>query len=209
MKNLEIAACQNLIVLYGTLSDDFDQGLKSLAQELGFTDITRISTIDVPVEEWVLLKCQYGCPNYGKRFICPPYSPEPSRTRAIIGEYTTAFLLRYDVPGYNREADMQITQDGVTAAWDAFLRLERYAFLNGRHKAFVFGLNHCPGCDVCGAESGRTSCKYPQIARPSLEACGINVRGLVEAAGWSGRLRGQNVLKGDDTVSMISMLLLE
>jgi len=196
-------------VIQGTLSDDFDQSLKSLAQELGVIDIARISTIDVPVEDWVLLKCQYGCPNYGRRLVCPPYSPEPGRTRAILGEYSTAFLLRYDVPAHSREVDKQVTADGITAAWDAFLRLERYAFINGRHKAFVFGLNHCPGCEVCAVESGRTACKHPQIARPSLEACGINVRGLVEAAMWDKRLRGQNVLKNDDVVSMISLLLLE
>jgi predicted metal-binding protein len=196
-------------VLYETRPDDFDQGLKSLAQELGVSGIKRISTIDIPVEEWVLLKCQYGCPNYRKRLVCPPFSPEPARTRTILGEYTTAFLLRYDIPGQSREADMQITQDGIAAAWDAFLRLERYSFLNGRYKAFVFGLNHCPGCEVCSVESGRTACKNPQIARPSLEACGINVRGLVEAAGWDHQLRGQNVLKGDEVVSMISLLLLE
>lgn len=196
-------------MLYESLPDDFDQGLKSMAQELGITEIVRISTIDVPVEDWVLLKCQYGCPNYGKRLVCPPFSPEPARTRAILGEYSTAFLLSYEVPAQSREADMQVTEDSLTTAMEAFLRLERYAFLRGRHKAFVFGLNHCPGCEVCAAESGRSSCKHPQMARPSLEACGVNVRGLVEATGLDRRLKGQDALKGGDVISLVSLLLLE
>lgn len=192
------------------LEYDFDQGLKSLAQELGIAAVSRLSTLDIPVEDWVLLKCQYGCPNYGRRLICPPYSPEPARTRAILGEYSTAFLLRFDAPADNsQEADLQVSEDSAAQALDAFLRLERYAFLNGRHKAFVFGLDHCPGCRVCAVESGRTGCKRPQMARPSLEACGIDVYGLVQRAGWGRQVHGQNRLRGDDRVSLISLLLLE
>jgi len=196
-------------VLYETPPADIDQALKSFAQELGVTDMARISPIDVPVEDWVLLKCQYGCPNYRRRLTCPPYSPEPSRTRAILGDYSVAFLLRYDVPAVVQEAEMQIPEDGLTRAWDAFLRLERYAFLNGHNKAFVFGLNHCPGCNTCAAESGEIGCKRPLQARPSLEACGINVRKLTWSAGWTGRLKGQGVLQRDDSVSLVSLLLLE
>ena len=188
--------------------ENFEQQLKSLAQELG-VEIRRLSIIDVQVEDWIRLKCQYGCPNYGRRFTCPPYSPEPPAMRAILEGYGTAFLLRYDSPARPREADMEVQRDGMEAAVDAFLRLERYTFLNGFPKAFVFGLNHCPDCNVCSVEEGVGACKRPQIARPSLEACGINIRRLLELAGWEGAARGVDVLKRDDRVSLISLLLLE
>lgn len=187
-------------------SDVFEQHLKSLAQELGL-EVRRISAIDIEVEEWIRLKCQYGCPNYGRRFTCPPYSPEPPAMRAILEGYSTAFMIRYDAPARPREADMQVGKDGMETAVDAFLRLERFAFLNGYPKAFVFGMNYCPGCHVCAVEEGVGACKKPQMARPSLESCGINVRKLLEGSGWDAR--GIDILKQEDRVSLISLLLLD
>jgi predicted metal-binding protein len=189
-------------------SDVFEQHLKSLAQELGL-QTRRMSAFDIHVEEWIRLKCQYGCPNYGRRFTCPPYSPDPPAMRAIMDNYSTVFLLRFDAPARPREADMAVEKDGMEMAVDAFLRLERFAFLNGYPKAFVFGLNYCPGCHVCSVEEGIGACKRPQMARPSLESCGIDVRKLIESAGWDSDVRGIDVLKREDRVSLISLLLLE
>jgi hypothetical protein len=47
------------------------------------------------------------------------------------------------------------------------------------------------------------------MARPSLESCGIDVRRLLESAGWDRDVRGIEVLKKEDRVSLISLLLLE
>ncbi len=189
-------------------SEDFEQHLKSLAQELGL-QTRRMSAFDIRIEDWIRLKCQYGCPNYGRRFTCPPYSPEPPAMRAIMDSYGTAFLLRFDAPARPQEAEMAVQKDGMELAIDAFLRLERFAFLNGFPKAFVFGLNYCPGCHVCAVEEGVGACKRPQLARPSLESCGIDVRKLLEIAGWDQDARGIDVLKKEDRVSLISLLLLE
>ena len=188
--------------------EDFDQGLKSLAQELG-VEIHRIPAMDIAVEDWVRLKCQYGCPNYGRRFTCPPYSPEPARMRAILEGYRTAFLLRYDAPARPQTAEMAVNRDGLEQAVEAFLRLERFAFLNGYHKAFAFGMNYCPGCHVCAVEEGVGACKRPQVARPSLEACSIDVRRLLGLGGWDQDARGLNMFRHDDRISLISLLLLE
>lgn len=43
--------------------------------------------------EWVRLKCQFGCGGYGRRLTCPPYSPTPERTRAVLDEYGVAILV--------------------------------------------------------------------------------------------------------------------
>jgi predicted metal-binding protein len=205
---VKITAGQSAYGLWPMPFDDFEQHLKSIAQELGL-QTRRMSAFDVRVEDWIRLKCQYGCPNYGRRFTCPPYSPEPPAMRAILEAYSTAFLLRFDAPAKPQEADMAVQQDGMELAIDAFLRLERFAFLNGYPKAFVFGLNYCPGCHVCTVEEGVGACKRPQMARPSLESCGIDVRRLLESAGWEEDVRGIDILKREDHVSLISLLLLE
>ena len=52
---------------------------KARAMGVGGTKI--INPKEVVVEEWVRLKCQYGCDAYGTRLTYPPYSPRPETTR--------------------------------------------------------------------------------------------------------------------------------
>lgn len=191
-------------------SDTFEQHLKSFAMEMGAADIKRIPVIDIIVEDWVRLKCQYGCPNYGKRLICPPYSPTPEQTRKILEGYSVAFLLRFDVPDDRIGVENEAQDDAVKSAIESLFKMERFAFLNGSRKAFYFGLNHCPECDGCVLEeSPSAKCRFPVVMRPSMEACGIDVQKTAEIAGWGDRLRGQDPLRGDKMLSLISLLLVE
>ncbi|MCD1293857.1 hypothetical protein CUJ83_02445 [Methanocella sp. CWC-04] len=191
-------------------SEDFDQHLKSFAQELGITDIKRIPVMDIIVDDWVRLKCQYGCPNYGRRLTCPPHSPAPDAMRKILESYSKAFIIRYDVPGGQENMQNGSHLDGLSVALDTFFKLERFTFLNGYRKVFVFGLNYCPGCEECIVLSDPDApCLYPVIARPSLEACGIDVQQTLENAGWGPFVRGRDRLMQDDIVSMISIILVE
>lgn len=191
-------------------SDAFEQQLKSLAQELGISDIKRIPVIDIDVYDWVILKCQYGCPNYGRRLTCPPYAPAPEKMKNILESYSTAYLLRYDVPGDLSGENVGAHLDGLSMALDAFFRLERFAFLNGYRKAFSFGLNYCPECEECTiVDDPDGKCRFPITSRPSMEACGIDVQQVIENAGWEKEVRGRDRLVKEPIVSMISLLLVE
>jgi predicted metal-binding protein len=53
--------------------------------------------------------------------------------------------------------------------------LEKRIFLNGYRKALAFGGGECDICDACNIQSGLMSCRYPEISRPSMESCGIDV----------------------------------
>jgi predicted metal-binding protein len=192
------------------ISEVFEQHLKSLAQELGITEMKRIPIMDIAVEDWVRLKCQYGCPVYGKRLTCPPYSPAPEAMRKILESYSTAYLIRYDVPSEHNSTGIEAHEDAMSDAVNSFFKLEKFAFLNGYRKTFVFGLNYCPGCDTCVVQSGESShCRYPVIMRPSMEACGIDVQKTLENSGWEKTVKGRNRLRPEDTISMISMILVE
>ena len=50
--------------------------------------------------------------------------------------------------------------------------LERELFLAGFYKAFGMGAGPCRLCDECSFDEG---CTHPRQARPSMEACGIDV----------------------------------
>jgi predicted metal-binding protein len=56
----------------------------------------------------------------------------------------------------------------------ALIDLEGEMFKDGYYKAFVFLAGPCRLCKECGTVTG-TSCNHGDIARPSMEACGIDV----------------------------------
>jgi predicted metal-binding protein len=54
---------------------------------------------------------------------------------------------------------------------DIATKLEREAFLGGCHKAFAMGSGPCRLCGECD----KKECRHAEEARPSMEACGIDV----------------------------------
>lgn len=123
---------------------------------------------------WVRLRCQYGCSEYGQCLTCPPYSPTPKTTRKMLDEYGTAILLHGNQWNLIRE----IAQ-----------ALELEIFLAGYYKAFAFLCGPCDLCKKCvcvaaGPKQGKAiKCKHPDLARPAMEAAGINVFATARSAG--------------------------
>ncbi len=60
--------------------------------------------------------------------------------------------------------------------------LERKLFLAGYYKALGLGAGPCNLCDSCAFEEG---CCHPDQARPSMEACGIDVFVTVRRHGFT------------------------
>ena len=121
----------------------------------------------VVVAEWVRFKCQFGCDGYAQSFTCPPYSPEPSRTKRMLEEYELAAIL-WKPDSY--ENLRKITTD-----------LERTLFLSGYYKALAIPSGPCELCNPCPLEY---PCQHPEYARPSMEACGIDVYATVRQHGF-------------------------
>jgi predicted metal-binding protein len=147
------------------------------ATELGADAAQIIPTDQVVVAEWVRLKCQYGCGAYGSRLTCPPHSPPPEGTRRVLRHYRQALLLRMERPGggWKEETRQRRQMSEVVAA------LERELFLAGYYRAWGMGAGPCRLCKECDPSS---PCRFPHQARPSMEACGIDVYTTVRQAGW-------------------------
>jgi len=117
--------------------------------------VIRASTVRCAA--WVRLKCQFGCGGYNKRLTCPPFTPTPEETAAVVACYKRGILLHsHD----NRAINKMIP------------RLEREIFLSGFYKAVGFGSGPCRLCGRCDTGA---RCVHPYVARPSMEACGIDV----------------------------------
>lgn len=121
---------------------------------------------EVVTGDWVRLKCQYRCSEYNHSLTCPPFAPDPSVTRKILSHYSTALL--FELPEA-RQAAAQL----CTAA-------ESLATQMGFHGVTVLGAGPCsfgPGC------SSQGECQPSEPERPSMRACGIDVRATAERAG--------------------------
>lgn len=145
--------------------------ISQLAVDLGATDAKPVKASDIIVRDWVRLKCQYGCGGYGKRLTCPPYSPTPEQFRKILKGYSWAILLKFKPEDLDR-ANVKLH--------DVIAKLERETFLAGYYSSFGLACGPCPYCERCNLEA----CAYPELARPSMEACGIDVYASARKAGF-------------------------
>jgi predicted metal-binding protein len=190
--------------------DILEKELKQMALEDGADVLLPINPEDIVVANWVRMKCQYGCPSYGKKLSCPPYSPVPDDTRKVMEEYSRAFLIGYSGRIFNRYGDEDFGVVFPRALKDvrkSIFELEKHAFLSGYYKSFAYGFcGPCTLCTECVVEDGIFTCKFAKESRPSMEAAGIDVFKTVRNAGLE--LEVQTSLKPDD-LRMYTLLLLE
>ncbi|MBN2380218.1 DUF2284 domain-containing protein [candidate division WOR-3 bacterium] len=127
-------------------------------------DAVTIPADTVVVAQWVREKCQFGCPLYGTNLMCPPYSPTPQETQRMVDAYESALLIHGD-------ENTPINRIVVS--------IEKAMFLDGYEKAFGMGAGPCFLCEDCPDDA--SGCRFPEKARPSMEACGIDVYSTVRA----------------------------
>lgn len=179
-----------------TLKADLES-YRSLALELGASDAVVIPANRITVDERVRLKCTIPrCPRAGETPNCPPYTPDLQLVRQAVNRYSWAILLKCDVspiedyiPGRGTsKAEQRRVLLFHKKGSDVVYGLERQAYKDGYHLAMGLGGGSCKDylCQgmICQfLDSGR--CRFPQRARPAIEAMGIDVMKLVNEAGWS------------------------
>lgn len=140
------------------------------ALEAGLTGARPIDPHSIVTAEWVRLKCQFGCSGYGMSLCCPPYSPTPEVTRKVLDSYAKAILIHRNMDKGTKGKDLtQILVD-----------FERVIFLDGYYKAWSMGSGPCRLCRTCNLGG----CQRGPEARPSMEACGIDVFKTVRDHGF-------------------------
>jgi len=138
----------------------------SLAIERGIDGAKVVEPGSVATAEWVRLKCQFGCPGFGRSLCCPPHSPTPEVTRRVIDSYQKAILLHRHIPHVPKRREVAKHFNEMV------VRLEIDIFLGGYYKAWSMTSGPCRLCKECDVNS---DCKHGYEARPSMEACGVDV----------------------------------
>ncbi|MCI1945008.1 DUF2284 domain-containing protein [Clostridium luticellarii] len=169
------------------MENDFGRYIEK-AKELGAYDAKIIDTDTIETGAWTIMKCKFGCKNYNKSNCCPPKAPSYKETQQVVDCYDKALLIqcRKDLGSTTKIA----------------VEMERNIFLSGNYKAFAFGAGPCKLCEECDIGN----CRHPDEARPSMEACGIDVFATIKANGFPiGVLKEKN---GDEQMNCYGMVLI-
>jgi predicted metal-binding protein len=173
-----------------TLRADLEY-FRQKALEFGASMAEIIPADWVQVDERVRLKCAIPlCPYYSKSIHCPPHTPSIDLMRKALSRYRHAIIFALDVIPAADFADRSKKQQ--SAKWskkglEIVGRLETLALGRGYYLAVGYGQASCKKA-LCGQETCLVldggKCPYPLKARPSMEAVGMDVYGLVTRVGW-------------------------
>ena len=159
-----------------------------------------IDPSSVVTAAWVRLKCRYGCEMHGKGYCCPPDTPTPEQTRAVLNQYNRALLFRYEAVKREGESRIKLLSD----YFDELIELEGDLFKDGFYKAFVMISGPCTRCSPCAKAEG-APCHFAMRARPSMEACGIDVY----RTAWNNGFPIKPLCRKDETQNLYCLMLVE
>ncbi len=138
------------------------EALIGKALELGATEAKLIDTKQIVFDPRSFLKCRFGCNRWGKFWTCPPH----------LALSQDEFMKAFDQYG---QALVIKTNDPKTGQKVA-LAVEKEAMLS--HGAmFAFAMILCVLCDDCAYPE---PCRFPHLARPSMDAYGIDIGNTLE-----------------------------
>jgi len=131
------------------------------------------------------------CGNYRNNYMCPPFVGSPQEIARRLEDYEDGVLLQYsrllDVDD-RRQASKQAKLDFHHSVLD----IER--LMGGEGFGGMWGTvaGSCELCEKCRAASGEP-CPYPDDARTSLSAIGIDVISLLDRLGLDSEFRSDRI----------------
>ncbi|MFC1833463.1 DUF2284 domain-containing protein [Thermodesulfobacteriota bacterium] len=136
------------------------------AVELGASGAKLIAVEDIVMDRRSLLKCRFGCNRWGRFWTCQPnMGMSFQEFMQTLACYQTALVISTKDPKVSQE---------VTLAVEKHAMLELGAL-------YAFALALCVACDECAYPD---PCRYPHLARPSLDGLGVDVMKTVEQLGF-------------------------
>jgi predicted metal-binding protein len=114
---------------------------------------------DIAFDPRTILKCMFGCADWGKGHTCPsrPGALSVFDYQKVLKEYSWGIIVH--------STSKKISQD-------VSFELEREAFIKGYY--FAFSMSDCAICSECLGHSGK-ECLNLKKARPAFHSVGIDV----------------------------------
>ena len=195
-------------------SDDETARLIRFSRSLGASDVRVIARKDVRVEDRLRTMCERPrCPMFGSSIHCPPHVMKPGRFREYLDGFAHLLAFKFDVPMEALSGDRR--HEAGRLLHESTASIEKEARALGFERACGFSSGGCRqtlcGNEIdCSALRENGSCRYPDIARPSLSGMGVNWYALSEKLGWSMMKdeEGRDSSSGD-TAMLSGLVLLE
>ncbi len=136
------------------------------ALELGATDARLIDANQIVFDPRAYFKCRFGCNRWGKFWTCPPHlALSADEFMQAFARYGKALIIKTTDPRSGQEVALALEKEAMAS-----------------HACqFAFAMVLCVQCDEC---SFPDPCRFPHLARPAMDAYGIDIGKTVEALGW-------------------------
>ncbi len=138
-----------------------------MALEMGAADAVTFTIDQIQFDSRTLLKCMYGCADWGRNHTCPsrPGSPSMAEYREMFSCYRGGVIIHTHDKALSQKASYAI---------------EQAAFCDGFY--FAFSLSDCSLCGECSAVAEQP-CRFARMARPAFHSVGIDVFKTVRSLG--------------------------
>lgn len=142
------------------------ESLVEKAIELGATEAKLIDTDQVVFDPRSHLKCRFGCNRWGKFWTCPPnLSLSPEMFIDAFKQYIKGVVIKTADPKAGQEVAIAIEKEAMIS----------------QGCQFAFALALCVQCEECAYPE---PCLYPHLARPAMDAYGVDIGKTLEPLGF-------------------------
>jgi len=166
-----------------------DQNIKTLASYAlaeGALVAQAINTEQIVFDPRSHLKCRFGCNRWGKFWTCPPHlNLTQKQFLEAFKKYKAAIIIKTIDPDSGQKVALAV---------------EKEALLSYDYQ-FAFAMVLCVQCDPC---SYPAPCQYPHLARPAMDAYGVDIGKTVQHLG----LKVEFDKKGELLPAWFSLVLL-
>ena len=137
------------------------------ALQMGAADAVAFTIEDIVFDPRTLLKCMYGCSDWGRNHTCPsrPGTPSIFEMQELFKRYKGGVI----VHAHDKHLSQKIS-----------FQLESQAFQDGYY--FAMSLSDCGLCEECAAVNCE-DCRHVREARPAFHSVGIDVFKTVNQMG--------------------------
>lgn len=169
----------------------------ALAVAAGATHALLVDTAPLRAEQAVRDACLVNaCGNSGRNWTCPPRVGELDELDARLHAYPQGILIQ-NIAALEDSWDFEGMAD-AQHAHNAMMRALAAAYAARGAEVLPLGCGGCDFCERCACPDD--PCRHPDQAMASVEACGLDIRALVET-------RGLKYINGVNTVSYVGMVL--
>ncbi len=147
------------------MEPNFD-GLVDKAMELGASEAKLVETGQIVFDPRSDLKCRFGCNRWGRYWTCPPnLSISPQSFMEAFERYKIAIIIKTTDPKVGQAVTLAIEKEAMLTLGCSF----------------AFAMVLCVECEECAYPE---PCLFPHLARPSMDAYGIDIGNTVAPLGF-------------------------